>query len=53
MVHSGNITNSVVTVVSDVPEIDKQQITGIKLGDSGKHGNLDIVRRFDVTIPHG
>ena len=43
---SVNISNSFVTLVSGVPEIDKQQGIGIKLGSSGAPENTDLVWRF-------
>jgi hypothetical protein len=38
-----NILNPFVTLVSGVPEIDKQQGIGIKLESSGAAENTDLV----------
>jgi hypothetical protein len=45
-VESAKILNSVVTLVSAVPEIDKQQTFAIKLGGSRAPENIDLVRRL-------
>jgi len=44
IVDSENIPNSFVTLVSGAPEIDKQQIIGIKLGGSGAPENTNLIR---------
>jgi len=46
IINSVNIPNSFVTLVSGAPEIDKQQIIGIKVGSSGTHENTDLICRF-------
>ena len=43
---SVNIVNSIVTLVSGAPEIDKQQMIGIKLESSGTPDHMDVVCRF-------
>jgi len=41
-----NILNSFGTLVYSAPEIDKQQMIGIKVGSSGIPENMDLVGRF-------
>ena len=43
---SENISNPFVTLVSGVPEIDKQWIIGIKLSGSGVPENMNLIRRL-------
>jgi len=46
IVVSENMPHAFVTLVSGAPEIDKQQIIGIKLGGSGVPENSNLVGRF-------
>jgi len=46
IVDSVNLQNSIVTLVSGVPEIEKKQIIGNKHGGSSGPENMDLVRRF-------